>query len=233
VAVLAVLLGALAIVGFTAKDDLAFTLGVHSTVPAVKLGAGQVLCQQPIVAPGGARRFDRVRVALGTYRQPKGPPLDVTIRTMSGRRLGGGVLSGTYPDIGVRRTQVVPVGRVIAREPFAACFRNMGRRPVAFFGNSDAAAKASTAFVDGRRAEVDIELVFEDAPRSFAAALPNILRRAAFWSPSWTSAVVLAVLALIGTALLLWALPSALVSTRTGDEEAGDEDRARGGEPHR
>jgi hypothetical protein len=169
---------ALVLVGATDKRRLAFTLGVVPSTVAVGLAPGATACQAPIET---SAEFDEVRFKVGTYGGP-GQPLDVAVA--SGRRfLGTGHVAGGYADL---TEQVARVGRITAPRRISVCFRNRGTRRVALYGNSEAAAVTSTAYLDGKPRPADITLVFErERGRSMLSALPAVFRRASVFRPGW------------------------------------------------
>ncbi len=206
----------LAIFSATQKDTLAFTLGVPSNAAVAPLKAKQTVCQAPIAVPDGAAAFDRVVVHLGTYGRP-GSPLDLTVRTADGRLVADGRLPGGYAD---NTRPSIRVGRVTDRSPLRVCLRNAGTRAAAVYGAADAASRTSTAMLDGKPLNADLNLVFErDPARSVASLGPAILSRAALFRASWIGSwayALLGILFVVGIpALLAVALRDAV-----GDEAA-------------
>jgi len=205
----------------------AFTVGVQPSGVAITLRAGETVCQAPLIVPRGGA-FDRVRLQLGTYRQA-GPPLDVVVRRgVKGPVLARGALRGGYPDITATKTKAVGLDHEVpaGTADVAVCVENDGSKRVALYGNGDAAAPSSTATVDGRPAGVDVVMVFERAPRSYASELGTILGRAVlFRSPRFSSTLYFLVLAL----LVAGALAGVAVALRGVDEhdDAGDDAHSR------
>ncbi|WCB96583.1 hypothetical protein DSM104299_05347 [Baekduia alba] len=195
----------------------AFTVGVQSGGVAVSPRAGQTACQAPLDVPRGGA-FDRVRLKLGTYRKA-GPPLDVLVRRgIRGPVLAHGTLPGGYPDITTDATQVVGLDRKIAAgtSGLAVCVKNGGPNRVALYGNGDAANRTSTATLDGKPASVDIDMIFERAPRSYGSELSTILSRAVlFRSPRLSDTLYFLVLALLVAA----AIAGVAVALRSVDDE--------------
>jgi hypothetical protein len=216
---LAAVLG-LAVAALVDERPQAFTLGVtRSTTIEVK--AGEEACQAPIDVPGDAA-FDGVTFAVGTDRRP-GPPLDVTVRAarpgaLRGAVLARGTLTGGYPDIDRAPSHTVWVDRVPAERSIAVCVANRGRRSAFISGNADAAARSSSAFVDGAPAGSDLALGFERrSPRSLAALAPAIVDRAALFRAqvvgAWTYILLGLLVLLVAPALLVRA-----VTLATADE---------------
>ena len=203
-AVVVSLVGAMVTMAAARRTSLAFTLGVNSTAPVVVLSHGREACQQPIDVPRGGG-FDRVTFKVGTFYRP-GSRLALTVRGARGRVLARGELPAGYPDIAVAPSHTVHVDRSVGPSRVAVCFANRGRHRVALYGGAGAAARSSTAVVDGRSQPNDIELEFGRPSRSLAALVPDMLRRAALfgftWEGAWTY-VVLGLLLLIGGPLLL------------------------------
>lgn len=181
----------------------AFSIGVQSAGAVVALKDGQEVCQAPIDVPAGGA-FDRVRVRLGTFSRP-GPPVALTIRDASGATVARGSLAGGYPDITEQTTHALALDHRIAAgtRGLSVCLENRGTNRVGVYGNGDAAASGSTAKLDGKAANVDVELVFERAPRSYGSELSSILDRAVlFRSPRLSSALYFALLALLVAAAI-------------------------------
>jgi hypothetical protein len=215
-----VVVGVLAFALFVAlrQTPKAFTVGVQSGGPAVTLRAGQTACQAPLDVPRGGA-FDRVRLKVGTYFKA-GPPLDVSVRRgIDGPVLARGTLRGGYPDVGTDPTQVVGLDRKIATgtKAIAVCVENAGSNRAALYGNGDAANRSSTATLDGKPANVDIDMIFERAPRSYGSELGTILSRAVlFRSPRLSDTLYFLVLAL----LVAGAIAGVAVALRSvGDDE--------------
>jgi hypothetical protein len=100
----------------------------------------------------------------------------------------------------------VRLDRTVGPSRVAVCFANRGRHRVALYGNAPAAARSSVSILDGRRQPGDVELEFGRPSRSYAAVVPDMLRRAALfgftWEGAWTY-VVLALLLLIAGPVLI------------------------------
>jgi hypothetical protein len=213
---------AVAIVGASEKRTLAFTLGVPPSAPMAVLTHGSTMCQQPIAVPSA---FDAVELQAGTYMRP-GPALAVLVRRMQdGTQLGHGTLASGYPDVA---KETVPVGTIPKGEDVAVCITNDGARRVALYGAADAAARDSTALVDGRPTNppTDVALVFRMKPRSMLAIVPDVLQRMSLfhggWIGAWLYWLLLVVVVVAVPALLGRALVSAL---RDGPDEERPADR--------
>lgn len=201
----AVALAALAIAAATTKTTLAFTVGVLSSFPSPSIEAGHETCQKPLAVPPDGE-FDRVDFEVGDYGRKHGPALDVFVRHLDGRRFPTrhGVLPAGYPDVAIQQRHVVRVGPVPAGAVVEVCVRNRGPHPVALFGNGDAAATASSGYIDGSPIAFDLDFVLRRPARSFATELPAILDRAALFRPPWVSpALYWVLLALLVTAVPL------------------------------
>jgi hypothetical protein len=218
----AVLLLGLCLVGFaglaiysaTQDDTLAFTLGVPSNGAVAPLKAGQTVCQAPIEVPDDAAAFDRVVAHLGTYGRP-GPAVELSVQTSDRRTIARGRIAGGYGD---NSRPPIELGRVTDRGPLRVCLRNAGRGPVGVYGAADAAARASTAMLDGQPIRADLDLVFErDHARSVASLVPAILSRASLFRASWLGSwayVLLGLVVLLGVPALL---AIALRDAQTGE----------------
>lgn len=228
VVVTLVAIGALAL----RTTPLAFTLGVAVAGPVATLDDGDQTCQRPIDVPDHAA-FDRVALSVGTFHRA-GSPLSLTVEDLDGRVVSTGALPGGYPDIAQQQVHHVRLARSVGAGRVAVCIRNRGRRPVAIYGNVDAAARASTADRNGKRIGFDLALVFERTPRSKLSLVPDILRRASLfrfsWMGTWTYILLLATLLLGGPWLLVRALHSAAASPPAPEPDdaapAGDGSRA-------
>jgi hypothetical protein len=193
----------LAVAAVSDQRDLAFTLGVNPAQVAAPLNAGQEVCQGPVDVP---ERFRRVQMRVGTFGKP-GPPLAVTVRAFpAGLPLARGTLRGGYPD---SRAQTVTLQSVAAGGRVSVCVRNVGRKQqVALYGGAGAAARTSTASIDGRSLGTDLTLVFKrDEERSVLSLLPTMFERASLFHPGWAGPwlfwTMLAALLLL-VPLLLW-----------------------------
>lgn len=176
----------------------AWTVGVQAGGPVATIKTGQTLCQSPLEVPRGGS-FDRVRLRLGTYHVD-GPGLDVFVNDAHRRVLAHGVLAGGYPDIGTRPTELVELDHTIkaGTRGIAICVTNGGPGKLALYGNGDQANSASTASIDGKGANVDVDIVFERKPHSYLSELGSIASRAVlFRSPRLGDALYLIVLVLL------------------------------------
>jgi hypothetical protein len=198
---------AVAVVGATKADPLAFTLGVTNAAPAAELGLGDETCQEPVRVPDSAAAFDDVVLSLGTYGQP-GPPVEVTITPVAGGRpIARGRLARGYPDVQKQAQHRVAVGHVSRRDPLRVCIRNLGLNRVAVYGNGDISARTSTATFNGKPTAADINLSFERSnDRSALTLLPAMVTRASLWHASWFggwTVVLLALAVVLGVPALL------------------------------
>jgi hypothetical protein len=173
---------AFALAALLLRTPVAFSVGAANTGAVADVVPGHVLCQTPIETPAGGA-FDRVTLTLGTYRRP-GPPLGVDVRGRSGALLAHGSMAGGYPDITKRPSYTIGLGRMLRPQQFELCLHNLGHRRVAVYGSGGVANRQSTATVDGKPIDADLNLVFERPPRSYASELGVILGRAVlFRSP--------------------------------------------------
>src|SRR5918995_4346328 len=218
----AILIGlvAAAVLGLAAAALLneraqAFTLGVTRS-STLEVDGGQEICQSPIAVPADGA-FDGVTFAVGTEHRP-GPRVDVIVRAadpdrpsaLRGVAVGRGSLPAGYPDVDRVPEHTVWTGRVGAERFVAVCVANRGPRRVFVYGNADAAAWSSTAFVDGAPVGADMALEFERRePRSLAALAPAMIDRAALFSAravgAWTYVALGLLVLLVVPALLVLA----------------------------
>ena len=143
-------------------------------------------------------------LSAGSPGQP-GPPLEVTVVSDTANEvLGQGRFRAGYAD---PTEQAVGVGRVAGEQRIAVCVRNAGRHRVGLYGNADAAARTSRAFLGNRGLDTDLTLVFaRSEPRSMLSALPDIFERATVFRPGWVGPWLywaLAAAVLAGVPLLL------------------------------
>jgi len=205
-----VVVGAIAVllVGATTSDRLAQTLGVAPVGPISVLSAGNELCQRPIAL---ASDVDAVQFTLGTNADPA-PPVTVTLRSLSGRRVfGSGRLAAGY-DVG--RAQTVRVGRVAAGLDSQLCFRNEGPARVALYGDDLNASgctptggrqqglncapgsvrptlTTSAPFINGKPLGSDVSAIFlREESRSLLAKVPDMLSRASLFRPTFVAPVL-------------------------------------------
>jgi hypothetical protein len=124
-----------------------------------------------------------------------------------------GHVAGGYPDITAQPRHTVAVDRVGGGDGLAVCLSNRGERPVAIYGNADAASRTSTAYLGSRLLGVDMNLVFEGNSRPLAALVPRMLDRASLFRAAvvgpWLYVALGALLVLLVPALLLAALRDA------------------------
>jgi hypothetical protein len=197
-----VVCGLIALALVAERDDraLAFTTGVVPSIPAAELRSGETVCQSPISVPQG---FDRVSVQAGAPGS-LGQPLEVSVRSAEGRRLGRGRVPGGYfgPS-----EQATTVGEIAAGQKISVCMRNAGARKVALYGNAGSAALPSAAVQKGRALDTDITLVFLDRePQSMLSLVPEVFERASLFRPGWVGPWLfwaLSAAALLGVPLLL------------------------------
>lgn len=211
---------AIAFVVFLAQReqrDFAFTANVRATHVVATAVPGEEACQRGL---GTSARFDIVEVLLGTYARP-GPPLAVTVREHeSGRALARGRLSaGASDNTGARGLVEPPVER---GRDVDVCFRNEGKRKVAFYGGAPEDTPGH-AYQGSRPGGGDMRLVFfRRESRSVLSQVPEMFERAAVFRPdpvgAWTFWVLLALVAGGVPGLLALALRAALRE----DTGAGD-----------
>lgn len=214
-AALALGLAALLYAGLTRESHLVQTLGVAAVYPVAPIKQGQQACQNDI---GLGAPLERVQFNVGTFGKP-GPPLDVTVRTRSGARLGRiGRVAGGWRDDG--SAQEVSVGRVSQDQIVSVCIRNRGRVRAYVYGDTfsgsirDAVVGVrptvtpSYATVEGFRVKDDLSMNFVSSEaRSLLARVPDMFQRASRFRPrfvgAWTYWILL-IGGLLLAPLLLW-----------------------------
>lgn len=188
------------------RTSLGFTLGVVSSAPVAPLSGGQEVCQLPIDVPNGGD-FNRLAFRVGTYGKQAGPPLVASVRDLAGRTVARGELAAGYPDIGASRVEGVRLDNTVDAHRIEVCLANLGPGRVAIYGGADAAARSSSAFLDGRPISADIEIAFDRGARSLAELAPNIFERASRFGFAWEGAWLYWLLGsalLFGGPWLLW-----------------------------
>ena len=186
----------------TAAGDeraVAYSLGVPPTGVAASITPGMRVCQEPIDLPTGV---GAVVFPVATDGRA-GQPLDVTVRTPSGRVLGRGKVGGGYVD---GTEQTVKLDRVAGpAERSAVCIANEGRLPVFIYGSEN--VTSSHTIANGVLNSVDLDIRFlYDKPRAFSGMIPDAFERAALFRPGWVGVWVywlLFALLVVGAPLLL------------------------------
>lgn len=188
----------------------AFTLGVVPSAGIAKLGSDHELCQRPIEV---VESFQRVWLQVGSYGQP-GQPFLLDVRDAnSAKSIARARVEGGYGDneaVTVRLPRAVPEGTRVA-----VCVRNVGHRPIAPYGNSGLANRASAAYRDGHRIAGDVGFVFLRAePATVLGLVPSIVERATLFHGPWASTtaywLLLVVLLVAPASLLALAIRAAL-----------------------
>ena len=198
-------------IGLIEQRSEAFTLGVQPAQQTY-VRSGSRICQAPIDVQVG---FSALRFTISAA-VVKGPPALVTIYDVrSRRRLSAATLEGGYPS---RTTDVtVPVDPIPYGRKIRVCLRPSGRLGLLVFGNAAAAARGSSASLDGKPLDRDIDLAFLRAHRTSVLGLTgDIVGRASLFHGGWVGTWTLWALAV----LLLTAFPTLLVLAlaRCGDE---------------
>jgi hypothetical protein len=216
--------GLVGLVAVALSDErrTAFTLGVAPGGVAAVLPPSTEVCQSPVRV---AEDFNVVNFQVGTYMRP-GEPLEVTVRSADG--VARGRLPGGYGD-GLE--QRVDVGTVAADQKVSVCIKNVGNRRMAIYGGAGAAARLTSAAIDGREQDVDLTLVFEREPRSALASLSAVFRHASRYRPDWAGPWLFWALGLIVVlgipVALAAAVGSAARSDREGSPDPVRDDRSR------
>jgi hypothetical protein len=198
---IAVVVGLAWLLKTAAGDErvVAWSLGVPSSGVAAKIVPNARVCQEPIDLPVEA---GSVVFPVATDGRP-GQPLDVTVRTPSGRILGRGKVPGGYVDGAPQEALLDRVAGPAGRS--AVCIANEGDQPVFIYGSDN--VTFSHTIVDGSLNPVDLDLRFlYKKPRPFIDLIPDAFDHAALFRPGWVGAwtfwALLAFLA-IGAPVLL------------------------------
>jgi hypothetical protein len=192
-----------ALLAWTAAGDertVAYSLGVAPSGLVVTVPPGKGVCQEPVDLNVEARAVAFPVVTAGRA----GEPLEVTVRSPSGRVLGRGRVAGGYAD---GSQQTVQLDRIVGPvDGSAVCIANAGDRPVSLYGNDNVIFSHTT--LDGagdNPADLDLRFLY-DEPRSFFGLIPDALDHAALFRASWVGPwvywLLLGLLA-IGAPLLL------------------------------
>lgn len=183
--------------------------GIALTVPP-----GEQHCQGGEFVP---RATANLRLYVGTFDRPSGPPLEISIRDAGGKLLSSRQIPGVYPPGALEPEVDKPRGDV---EAASVCVRNLGSAPVAFAGNlTPATPELRPAVGEGIRVDY-----LRAGKESWLDLAPEIARRFQRFKPSffgaWTMwAFFAAILLLFGAAAAVQCR-SAGVSEAQGGEAA-------------
>jgi hypothetical protein len=200
-AVLALGVAALLVLGSQRDRDVAFSLGVVPSTP-IELKPGAELCQGVVSAADG---FDAVRLQVGTFERP-GSSFRLLLRAPDGERLADRRVSGGYAD---NERLTVPVGTVSEGTRFELCVTDTGRRAIAPYGGAALASRSTEATLNGRPLPQDMSADFMRAkPVSLLALAPEMAERASLFHGKWVGAwtiwlLAVCVLAVVPALLLL------------------------------
>lgn len=194
-------LAALLCVGLVERRSEAFTLGVKPVTPLYARG-GSTVCQGPIEV---VEDFSAVRLTIGAAVVSSPPARVEVLDAATGRRLARGTLRAGYPsEAQPVRVDLAPIA---AGRRIRVCLHVTGDSGLLVYGNADAAARGTTATLNGRPRERDLDIVFLREDKTSVLALTGaIARRAALFHGGWVGAWtiwLLAVLAVTGFPALL------------------------------
>jgi hypothetical protein len=198
---------ALLCVGLLQRPSEAFTLGVQPVVPLF-VEEGETLCQGAIEVPAD---FAGVRFIVAAAVVSSPPAQVRVLDERSGRVLSSGTLRSVPSEATTVDVELDPVE---AGERVRVCLRPAGGLLVS--GNADAAARGSTATIDGQAQERDVAIVFLRERRTSVLGLADeIATRAALFHGGWVGAWTIWLVA----ALLVTAFPLllGLALKRLGD----------------
>ena len=201
---------ALLCVGLVERRSEAFTLGVQPVTP-VYVRAGSTVCQGPIDV---VEDFSAVRLTIGAAVVSSPPARVDVLDARTGRRLASGTLASGYPsEAQAVRVDLAPIQ---AGETIRICLHVTGRSALLVYGNADAAARGTTATLNGRPRQMDLDIVFLREDRTSVLALTGtIMRRAALFHGGWVGTWTIWLLAL----LAVTAFPALLaLAIRRADE---------------
>jgi hypothetical protein len=191
----------IAVGGFEGRSQ-AFTLGVLPSAPVVRVSPAREVCQRPIEV---VEKFNRIALRLDNFGRSFSPFVLQVRNVGQEAPLVKKRVEGVYLD-DTMQTVVLPRG-IPAGEQIAVCVRNVGRRAIAAYGNSGAANGTSAAYLDGRRLDADMTLLFlRSEPATTLSLVPSIVERASLFHGEWTSPAaywVLLALILTGPTLLV------------------------------
>lgn len=178
--VFAVGLVALLLIGLGERTSLAFTLGVQPA-KQIYLHDGATLCQAPVEV---AEDFSALRLTLQAA-VVSGPAATVDVfDARTGKRLTQGRIRPGYPS---RTTAVdVPLRPIHAGRVIRVCISTVSRSGLNVLGNASAAARRTSASLNGKRIPADLDLVFlRDRDTSVLGMTSDIFRRAALFHGGW------------------------------------------------
>jgi hypothetical protein len=203
---------ALLCVGLVERRSEAFTLGVQPVTP-LYARAGSTVCQGPIEV---VEDFSAVRLTIGAAVVSSPPGRVEVLDAGTNRRLATGTLRSGYPsEAQPVRVDLAPIQ---AGRRIRICLHVTGRSGLLVYGNADAAARGTTATLNGRPRQMDLDIVFLREDKASVLALTGaIMRRAALfhcgWVGTWTI-WLLAILAVTAFPALL-----GLAIRRAGESE--------------
>jgi len=209
-AVCAVAAAALLVGAASARNEVAFTVGLPAVQQAEVLPPGAEACRGPLEARAS---FTRLRVVTASFGRP-GPALELAVRAPGGRALGRGVVPDGYDD----GAQVeADVGGIAAGRRVELCAVNRGGDPVLLRGAPPATLASELDAPDADAGPAFVALRAE--PRSVLDQVPDMAGRAAVFKPAgvgaWTYWLMAGLVALAVPALLAGALRAAYASERS------------------
>jgi hypothetical protein len=210
-ALAALSVGALLLVGAGRDTRLAFTLGLTPGSAVTTLAPGQLACQSAIDVPSGGG-FDTIVIPL---ESGPGAQIEATVLdALTYRVLARGTPASESADAGGRRVARIHVTPAVGENTrVAVCLRNAGTGRVGVVGNADVAAPSSSLIKDGKPVGADAAFVFERAQRSvlseFGVSADHAALFQAGWVGPWAFWLLAALVALGVPALLAFALTRA------------------------
>ena len=183
---------ALLCVGLVERRSEAFTLGVQPVTPVYARG-GSTVCQGPIEV---VEDFSAVQFTIGAAVVSSPPARVDVLDAGTDTRLASGTLRAGYPS----KAQPVRVdlAPIRAGRRIRVCLHVSGRSALLVYGNADAAARGTTATLDGRRRQLDLDIVFLREDKASVLALTGtIVRRAALFHGAWVGTWTIWLLAVL------------------------------------
>jgi hypothetical protein len=201
-------------VGLLERRSEAFTLGVQPAVPTY-VGAGGSICQAPIEV---VEDFSAVRVTISAA-VVSSPAARMDVRdARTGARLASGTMRAGYPSAQTRAR--IEVGPVAAGRRVRVCLRVTGDKGLVVWGNASAAARGTSATVNGRPREFDVDLVFlREHDSSVLGMTSDIVRRASLFHGGWVGTWTIWALALLLVTAFPVLLGAAVARVRDLDDQ--------------
>ena len=206
----------------TKADRLAYTNNVPTKVTAASIAPHERMCRGLLLLPAGSKEL---RLVVLTGGKP-GPPLAMTLQTPTQTTRSS--LAGGYGDGAL---QSFRFSGVTGTAQSRLCVTNEGRTPAAFGGVAWTTTEGSVLRAAGKKVPGDLSIDIYGGHRRLADIVPDIMRRAAVWAPSWVGPWTYYLLFALGLGIVATAVALVLVGGRASSEEVASGARRRFGLP--